>query len=325
MNEAVSNLLLSIQKCEKMRGFLTDEDQFKISFLDQRVSPYHLLSALFCYSEIPNEALYVVELGRARALADIMSAQYSVENQISVNPQSWIGIEKVMKKECNCACLYVSYHQETIFFWILNSNGKIIFRRINVNDCFSNKHSERSVDEVFDDVNLRNSHTLSQEHCEDRSLFPSKASHSSRHSTSQEDSLAASRLLEEDEDEEQHPEPPSLAQCHIMIITPVVDLLEEPEIIIVPYRVLYKVPFAALKDEGGKYLSETFRIRIIPSLTTLKLIQDSPSDYHSQTGALIVGNPDVGRVHYKGYVGKLCPLPCAKEEAEMIGRLIPGA
>ena len=70
------------------------------------------------------------------------------------------------------------------------------------------------------------------------------------------------------------------------------------------------------------YLSESFRILILPSLMTLKLIQDSPADYHSQTGALIVGKPDVSRVYYKGSVEKLCPLPCARKEAEMIGRLV---
>ena len=107
-----------------------------------------------------------------------------------------------------------------------------------------------------------------------------------------------------------------------MIIAPVAVLLEEPEIIIVPDRVIYKIPFAALKDENEKYLSQTFRIRIVPSLTTLKLIQDSPADYHSQTGALIVGEPDVSHVYYKGSVGTLCPLPGARKEAEMIGRLI---
>ena len=69
-------------------------------------------------------------------------------------------------------------------------------------------------------------------------------------------------------------------------------------------------------------MSETFRILIVPSLMTLKLIQDSPADYHSQTGALIVGDPSVGEVKYKGYIEKLCPLPCARTEAEMIGRLL---
>ena len=106
------------------------------------------------------------------------------------------------------------------------------------------------------------------------------------------------------------------------MIAPTVELLKESEIIIVPDRSLYKVPFAALSDEGGKYLSETFRIRIVPSLTTLKLIQNSPADYHSQTGALIVGDPEVGQVFYKGVYRNVSRLPCAGKEAEMIGRLL---
>ena len=99
-----------------------------------------------------------------------------------------------------------------------------------------------------------------------------------------------------------------------MFIAPVKDLLEEAEVIIVPDRRLYKVPFAALSEkEGAEYLSETHRIRVIPSLTTLKIIQDSPEDYHSNTGALIIGNPKVDG---------LPPLPGARKEAEMVGRLV---
>ena len=92
-------------------------------------------------------------------------------------------------------------------------------------------------------------------------------------------------------------------------------LLKQPEIIIVPDSYVYQVPFAALADEGGKYLSETCRIRLVPSLTTLKLVQDSPPDYHSQTGALIVGDPVVGKVIYKGRCRNIEPLSCARKEA----------
>ena len=140
--------------------------------------------------------------------------------------------------------------------------------------------------------------------------------------SSQVDDHAATRLVEETEDESQYPEPLSLSQCYEMIIAPVADLLDEREIIIVPDRVFYKVPFATLKDGNDAYLSETFRIRIVPSLTTLKLIQDSSADYHSHTSALIVGEPAVSNVYYKGSLEKLCPLPGARKEAEMIGRLL---
>ena len=99
-----------------------------------------------------------------------------------------------------------------------------------------------------------------------------------------------------------------------MFIAPVNDFLEEPEVIIVPDRRLYKVPFAALSEkEGAEYLSETHRIRVIPCLTTLKIIQDSPEDYHSNTGALVIGNPKVNWLQ---------PLPGARKEAEMVGRLV---
>ena len=100
------------------------------------------------------------------------------------------------------------------------------------------------------------------------------------------------------------------------------DLLKEPEIIIVPDSCMYQVPFAALIDEGGRYLSEKFRIRIAPSLTTLKLIKDSPPNYHSQSGALIVGEPEVSEVIYRGQRIILQPLPGARREAEMIGKML---
>ena len=94
---------------------------------------------------------------------------------------------------------------------------------------------------------------------------------------------------------------PSLTLFYELLVHPVSDLLDEPEIIIVPDRSLYRVPFPALLNERGKYLSENFRIRVVPSLSTLKLIQDSPADYHSQTDALVVGDPAVGKkVIYRG-------------------------
>ena len=319
--EAVSNLFQSIQKSEKMRSFLRNHDHFKISFLDTHILPYQMLSALFCCTGRQLEALCIVELGRARAQADLMSAQYSVDQQISVDQHSWVHIEEIMKKGSSCVCLYISYYTTDLFLWILKPNEKIISRRINVNDCLSSIETERSVDNLFVDKTFRNFQIFPHEHCEDRSLFPSNVG--CRTCTSyQEEGCTASRLVEVEEDENQHPEPLTLTQCYKMIIAPVANLLDEPEIIIVPDGILYKVPFAALKDENDRYLAETFRIRIVPSLTTLKLIQDSPADYQSQTGALIVGEPHVNRVYYKGSVEKLCPLPCARKEAEMIGRLL---
>ena len=64
---------------------------------------------------------------------------------------------------------------------------------------------------------------------------------------------------------------------------------------------------------------QTFRIRIVPSLRTLKLIDEIPPEYHYQTGALIVGNLDVGEVHFKGRLTNISRLPCAENEARIVG------
>ena len=324
--EAFLNLFASMLTCEQIRSLLRDNEQFKISLLDQHIKSYHLLSGMLCCTGEPNGALYVVELGRARALADLMSARYSVKQQIrtSVNQdisQESDDFERIMKKEIKCNCLYISYFAHGLFLWVLKENKPILFRTTDVNEGFLNKGSKRNVDEIFGEESaLTRFHVLNQGDCEDRSLFPSDASHSTGQSSLQVN-MAAVRLVEQESEKDQQPVP-TLAECYNMIIAPVADLLDEPELLIAPDCSLYKVPFAALKDENGKYLSDTFRIRIVPSLNTLKLIQDSPRDYHSQIGALIVGEPDVSEVLYKGRIEKLCPLPCARKEAEMIGRLL---
>ncbi|XP_078353934.1 uncharacterized protein LOC144638609 [Oculina patagonica] len=313
--DAVSYLLPGIQKCEHLRSFLRDNDQFKISFSDCHIQSYQLLCALLCGAANPDKALYVTELGRASALADLMSAQYSVEKQVSANPQTWAGIEKVMDNERNCTCLYVSYFFHSIFLWIVKANGVKHFRTIDGHELIVQEGLAGNLDEFFASKNFRSFNILPKEHCEDRSLdciHPQSKS-------CEEESLDEGLRIRKESGINLGPKM-DLPLCYKLIIAPVVDLLEGQEIIIVPDRSLYNIPFAALPDENGKCLAEAFRIHVAPSLTTLKLIHDSPADYHSQTGALIVGNPDVGHVQFNRRPTYISRLPCAENEAKIIGQ-----
>ena len=98
VEEAFDCLLLSMNKSESLRSFLRSNDDFKVSSSDARDFPYRGLSAFFCAWGNSKNGLYVLELARARALADLMSSQYSVESQISADPQTWSGIENIMEK-----------------------------------------------------------------------------------------------------------------------------------------------------------------------------------------------------------------------------------
>ncbi|CAH3027526.1 unnamed protein product [Porites evermanni] len=278
MHEAKAHLFESTSKAEDMRSLLGEDDNLKVSLFDEHVHCYKCLSYLFCANKDPSNALYAAELGRARALADLMLSKYSMEKGKPVNPQSWVGIEGIVKNESRCVCLYVSYYEQFIFLWLLKDGEPMLYRSVMLDNCKALKLVEYL-------------------------------------GTSNGDIANVFQISTEETQE-------ILAFYYQMIINPVADVLEEPEIVFVPDRVFYKLPFAALKDQSGKYLSEAFRIRVVPSLTTLRLIQDSPADYHSQTGALIVGDPDVGQVRYEGEICHPPRLPFALREAEMISQLL---
>ena len=249
----------------------------------------------------------------------MIATQYSAELITSADPQSWTGIENVIRQEGNYACLYISYSDQKVFLWILKKSGAVFLRNFKVDkNTLHTRLGEvaRNLDEFFAIMakSFRTFGVLPEELCEDRSLHDNE----SKLDSSQEENFPTLRQGKGMNDPK-----PSLTLFYEMLINPVSHLLDEPEIIIVPDRGLYCVPFPALLDGNGKYLTETFRIRVVPSLTTLKLIQDSPTDYHSQTGALVVGDPDVGEVIYRGRLNKkFTPLAGARKEAEMIARLL---
>ena len=135
--ESISNLFSSIQKCEELRSFLGDHDSHKVSLLDKHFTPYQTLSEVFCKTGDYIKALNVLELGRARALTELMSTQYFAGKQITLDPQSWMGIEGIIKKGSNFTCLYISYFVLDIYLWILNQKQSVHFRHVKRNETVS--------------------------------------------------------------------------------------------------------------------------------------------------------------------------------------------
>lgn len=84
------------------------------------------MSQLLCLTGNPYEGLYTEEIGGGRALADLMSAQYSTQDEISICPQAWDGIQRIMKKENNCVCLYISYYEDYINLFVVKADNQLI-------------------------------------------------------------------------------------------------------------------------------------------------------------------------------------------------------
>ena len=93
----------------------------------------------------------------------------------------------------------------------------------------------------------------------------------------------------------------SLRQLHDFVVGPIKDLFQGEEVVIVPDGPLGLVPYAAFVDPAdSRYLSESTRIRILPSLTTIKLIAESPENFHETSGVLLVGDPCLKEITKRG-------------------------
>ena len=310
---ALKYLSASIKSLEEMKVLVGESEYYKIGIADVNAVPYRLMIAVLLKLECIEMALNISELSRARSLAESMATQYSVEHLPGFNPNRWIEFGNVIQRKF-CTGLSFWFVHENLFCWVLKP-GKVedVTKKGLTADIRPKGESIQQWLEVLADQSYRNFLLLQGERCEDRSLFLFNEDAEARSPTKAEETPATSQVNEQEK--EGRDDPSVLKDLYNIIIAPVLKFFKGSEMLIVPDRSLNRIPFAALKDESGEYLSEKFRIRVIPSLTTLKLIQDSPANYHSQKGVLIVGDPEVG-------LEGLPPLPFARKEVEMIGQLL---
>ena len=196
--------------------------------------------------------------------------------------------------------------------WVVSEeNKKVQLRQSKLNGSVSeNSGASQSFESFMLGVYTRLG-VRSNVRCENRSL----------------DALRESRPKEYEKTEEDNPQLPiqqneCLSTLYDTVMKPVADLIQGDELLIIPDGPLWLAPYAAFKDGNSKYLCESFRIRLAPSLTSLRLIADCPDDYHKSSGALLVGDPWVAEVTNSKGEKLLEQLPCAKEEVEMIGKIL---
>ena len=325
----LAHLEKSIKALEKIRASIGESEYYKIGFVDQHDGAYQSMIAVLLTLGNIDLALSVAELVRARSLAELMAKQYSTPPLPEFDSSHLTHFQNVVQENENTG-LSFCFLQGFLFCWILKAKRNTMIRK-NETEGFAGNFQPQGVSiqdwlETLANQCYRQFSLFPGEQCEDRSLFLCDETFEVRSPFEVEERLKAEQSPEAFPVGKQmkggQSEEPTLTLLHKIIIAPVADLLGGSELIVVPDRSLYRVPFAALMDESGKYLSEKFRIRLTPSLTTLKLIQDCPADYHSDTGVLIVGDPDVGTVVHQGRQIRFAPLPFARQEAEMIGRLL---
>ncbi|XP_068726252.1 tetratricopeptide repeat protein 28-like [Montipora capricornis] len=106
----------------------------------------------------------------------------------------------------------------------------------------------------------------------------------------------------------------SLQTLYDVLLSPIADLLQCDDLVFVPDGPFCLAPYSALSD--------SVRIRTIPSLTALKVIAGATDEFYSKSEALLVGDPYLEEVTYGTGEPMFEQLPCAKKEVEMIGELL---
>ena len=304
--EAIHYLTESINIHEKMRAGLKDEH--KLSLDDKTIASYRVLCVMQIAFNKSDDALCTLEQGRARGLVDLLSTKYCIQEVSSVRALNLRAMRRLFSRQ-RTNFLFLGTPVGTIMLWFVNMDGKISFTGFDETDSNGND-LEHHLKELIGSI----LHSLDGLQCEDRSFG------ACYEPTVENRSKVETARCGYSGDEEMKKE--RLHLLFKMIMSPIFDRIDGPEVLIVPEGRLFLIPFSALQDSSGRYFSEIVRIRLTPSLTTLKLIQDSPADYHYQTGALIVGDPKVGRVNFNGKVVKFCSLPKAREEAQMVSALL---
>ena len=290
----------SIKLLEEARDLLQDNDAWKISFRDR----YSVYTNLWCLQLLQGktmEAFFTAERGRAQALTDLMKSRYSVElTQLSSEEQ----MERV-------SCISTHISSPTIFiavvpdksvnFWLLLKGQQLQFVRKETKQslvCLNKKaYQQMKVDKRV--------------RCEDRSLDgieDEEIEESSDRSTNEEESTSP----QEGDD--------ALKNLYDIIIAPFLHLINGNELVIVPDGASFLIPYAALVDQNGGYLSETLRIRLAPSVTSLMLLAECPEDRHGTSGVLLVGDPWVETVRLGRK--RFGQLPWAEKEVKMLEKML---
>ena len=322
-SDAVLSYQSSVVKANSIRGWHVLEDWMKISIRQFFRIAYASLSATLLRLDKTEEALLTAEKGRAQALADLLETQYGFEACHHGQDSAEDSQQEKASELFTCApanTVFLTVFQNVLSVWLLQDGKQVHFSQSNLAE-YNFKDPSSFLKETYKEVGAKH-----RVRCEDRSLDALRNKDGLKVRQPPDSSLLGfQENLRDDAKKEPRMSAPvhgkHLSVLYDAIVTPVISHLRGNELVVVPDGELFLVPFGALQDTESCYLCESYSIRVIPSLTCLKMILDAPTDYHCKRGALVVGDPWVQEV-VTDEGRKLRQLPSARKEAKMIAAIV---
>ena len=307
--KALENYQTSVRVFDRMRSLLQPKDEWKIGFRNECNPTYTGLWRVLLKQEKIDDALAAADDGRAQGLADLLTSKYGFQ-------KGQTREQKLVKEEfgllnassSNTIFLAVNVLEKKVDIWFLSKEKPVLHRlRKFDNHCTKNvaETLQSLIQFAYENIGVR-----ANVNCENRSLDVLRENCSAVGRSHKKESQP---ILQDDSI--------PLAALYSFVMAPILDLIDGDEVIIVPDGPLWLAPFSALLNPYSEYVCESLKIRLIPSLTSLKIIAHCP-EFHSSSGALIVGDPDVSEVTNSQGDRILEQLSFARKEAQMIGQIL---
>jgi len=116
--------------------------------------------------------------------------------------------------------------------------------------------------------------------------------------------------------------PSAYQELHTLLVQPVAAAIvaaRPTRLTIVPHGPLFRLSFAGLQRQDGRYLVETYALHYVPSMAAVPGLAAERAAAADRRAALIVADPDLGGD--RGTAG-LAPLPGAAAEGRAVARVL---
>jgi CHAT domain-containing protein len=303
--EAEQVLREAIASWEKLRSRPTNSDAEKITLADQLLYAYRLLQKVLVAQNQTDAALEIAELGRARALVELLSDRGNSKTaapnlgqlrQIAQTQNATLVQYSIVGREMRV--LNIEPRDETnLYIWVIPPRGPIAFRQVDLKAAGVGSLRELVLQTRQDALGVRGRSSAK----------------------------APQPILRGNQPGAEFSQ---LQQLHRLLIQPIADRLPTnptDRVIFVPEGSLLLVPFAALQDRSRKYLIEQHTLSISPSIQVLALThQQRRASPDLLSNPLIVGNPTMPSLAFQpGEAPEPLPeLPGAEQEAKAIATLL---
>ena len=307
--KALENYQTSVRVFDRMRSLLQPKDEWKIGFRNECNPAYTGLWRVLLKQEKIDDALAAADDGRAQGLADLLTSKYGFQKG-QTREQKLVKEEFGLLNASSSSTIFLAVNvlEKKVDIWFLSKEKPVLHRLRKLdNHCTKNvaETLQSLIQFAYENIGVR-----ANVNCENRSLDVLRENCSAVGRSHKKESQP---ILQDDSI--------PLAALYSFVMAPILDLIDGDEVIIVPDGPLWLAPFSALLNPYSEYVCESLKIRLIPSLTSLNIIAHCP-EFHSSSGALIVGDPDVSEVTNSQGDRILEQLSFARKEAQMIGQIL---